>query len=400
MTNDTISDDGIDIAKARQRHPKAIEMARRGLELVRTKTTDQAPAVHEQPVGVYLDPARFETEVDVLFHQRALFVALSVELPQPGAFKTLEIPRFPLIVVRGQDGVVRAFLNTCRHRGSSLVQGTGLTRAFVCKYHGWAYDLDGKLRKVRAADNFGEPGCAGLIEVAAAERYGMVFARPRSLERDPSPIDVDEVLGDELAGQLEGWHLNLSEKVHAATVETASNWKLAVDTYLETYHFATLHKTTVAKTNFSDHAPFDVYGPHSLTAFLDRRIERLADQPEDQWRPLKHVQMVYVLFPNTIMTVMQDHVEYSMILPGRTHAENSMEHLYFSFPDFHAEDVHRSRFDNTQWILAEEDCPMAEEMFRNVEAGVLQTIRFGRNEPGLQHQYRGYEAALAEAARR
>jgi phenylpropionate dioxygenase-like ring-hydroxylating dioxygenase large terminal subunit len=288
---------------------------------------------------------------------------------------------------------LRAFVNICRHRGSSLVAGTGLTRAFVCKYHGWAYDLEGKLRRVRAAENFGDPACEGLLEVAAAERYGMMVVRPRLLSQDATSIDVEEFLGG-LAEQLDCWRLDVSQKIHSALVQTASNWKLAVDTYLETYHFATLHKTTVAKTNLSDHAPFDVYGPHSLTAFLNRTIARLAEQPEEQWAPLKYVQMVYVLFPNTIMTVMQDHVEYSMIFPGHTYQENSMEHVYFRWPEFDSEEVHDRRFETTQWILAEEDCPMAEEMYRNVAAGVLPMIRFGRNEPGLQHQYRGYREAL------
>jgi phenylpropionate dioxygenase-like ring-hydroxylating dioxygenase large terminal subunit len=180
-------------------------------------------------------------------------------------------------------------------------------------------------------------------------------------------------------------------------VVTASNWKLAVDGYLEPYHFASLHKTTVARYNNSNQATFDAYGPNAMSGFLGRRIDELGSIPEADWPLMRHVQLIYTLFPNVILSVMQDHVEYSQIMPGTTVDTNIMHHLYFRYPEWDAEEVHAKRFLNTQWILTEEDIPMAEEVHRNLRTGGLPTLVFGRNEPALQHHHRSIEAALRRA---
>lgn len=384
----------------RQRHSKALDVARRGLHLVTTRSNEQAESIYEQPAAVYLDAARQDAEIDVLFRQAPIFAGLSVEVPMPGSFKTLDIPRAPVVVSRLEDGSLRAFLNICRHRGAAVAYGTGSARAFVCKYHGWAYDLDGSLRKVRGGDNFGsiDRSCFGLTEVAVAERYGLIYVRATPLSRNPEPIDIESVLSG-LAPQFEEWafETGLAAPAIHEPVVTSSNWKLAVDGYLEPYHFASLHKTTVARYNNSNQATFDAYGPNSMSGFLGRKIDQLASVPEADWPVMRHVQLIYTLFPNVILSVMQDHVEYSQIMPGTTVDTNVMHHLYFRYPEWDAEDVHAKRFLNTQWILTEEDIPMAEEVHRNLRTGGLPTMVFGRNEPALQHQHRSIEAALRAA---
>jgi phenylpropionate dioxygenase-like ring-hydroxylating dioxygenase large terminal subunit len=113
---------------------------------VTTHTNEQADAIMERSAQVYLDPERHAQEVVALFLRRPIFAALSAEIPLPGSYKTLDIPRAPVIIARQADGTLRAFLNICRHRGAAVAYGTGAARSFVCKYHGWAYDLDGSLR--------------------------------------------------------------------------------------------------------------------------------------------------------------------------------------------------------------------------------------------------------------
>lgn len=401
MTLETTDTERRDGATARRRHPKALEMARRGLDLVQTRTNDLADAVYEQDVDKYLSTERFEREVDVLFHKNPVFAGFSVELPGPGTFKTLDLPRRPLIISRDDDGELHALFNVCRHRGSTLTTAaSGATRAFVCKYHSWTYDITGRLRRVRADQNFGDVDlpCTSLIRVAVAEKHGMIFVRATPLTEDDRPLDVDEILGD-LAPQLAAWRFDtLDVGPDQRTIDADANWKLCLDTHLETYHFSSLHKTTVAKSNNSDFTPFDTYGAHMLNAFTTRTIRRLEEQEEDEWQPLKAVQMVYVLFPGTIMTVMQDHTEYSMVLPRNGIRETKMVHRYFPWPEFQDQEVHQERFDKTFWILDAEDYPMAEEMQRNVELGALDHLLFGRTEPGLQHLHRTMDAALAEGS--
>jgi phenylpropionate dioxygenase-like ring-hydroxylating dioxygenase large terminal subunit len=384
----------------RQRHTKALEVARRGLDLIKNHTNDQAEAILEQPTSRYLDQARFDREKDVLFRRRPVFAGLSVELPKPGSYKTLNLPGCPLVIARQADGSLRAFVNACLHRGANVAYDAGSARTFVCKYHGWAYDLDGSLSKVRGGDNFGQldPSCNALAGVAVAEKYGLMFVRGTRLVDNPEPIDVDEVLCG-LGPQFAEWNFEtgLEQPAIHEPVTTASNWKLAVDGYLEPYHFASLHKTTVAKYNNSNQATFDTYGPHSLSGFLGRKVNELASMEEDEWPLMRHVQLIYVLFPNVILSVMQDHVEYSLLLPGKTVGQNIMHHNYFAYSDWTSAEVHQKRFHNTQWILTAEDIPVAEEVHRNISAGALATFYFGRNEPALQHFHQTIETEFDAA---
>jgi phenylpropionate dioxygenase-like ring-hydroxylating dioxygenase large terminal subunit len=384
----------------RQRHSKALDVARRGLAMVQNHTNDQADAVFVQPTSRYLDVDRFALEKDILFRRRPVFAGLSVELPTPGSYKTLDLPGCPLVITRQADGTLRAFVNACLHRGANVAYDAGSARTFVCKYHGWAYDLDGSLRKVRGGDNFGQldPSCSGLAQVAVAEKYGLMFVRGTRLAEDATPLDVDEILCG-LGPQFEEWNFEVQLEAPAIhePVVTASNWKLAVDGYLEPYHFASLHKTTVAKYNNSNQATFDTYGPHSMSGFLGRKVSELGHLPESEWPLMRHVQCIYVLFPNVILSVMQDHVEYSLLLPGRTVAENVMHHNYFAYSDWTSTEVHEKRFHNTQWILTAEDIPMAEEVHRNIAEGALEAFYFGRNEPALQHFHKTIESEFAAA---
>lgn len=375
----------------------ALNVARRGLELVANRTNEQADAIMERSAEVYLDPARHDQEIDTLFRHRPTFTALSIEIPMPGSYKVLDLPKAPVVITRQEDGTLRAFLNICRHRGAAVAYGSGAARTFVCKYHGWAYDLDGSLRKVRGGDNFGslDTSCFGLTEVAVAERYGLVYVRPTPLKLNPEPIDIDAALGG-LATQFEEWAFGTglaAPRIHEPVV-TRSNWKLAVDGYLEPYHFASLHKTTVARYNNSNQATFDAYDVNSVSGFLGRRIHELTDVAEEDWPVMRHVQVIYMLFPNVILSVMQDHVEYSQIMPGPTVDSNVMYHLYFQYPEWDVTEIHDKRFLNTQWILTEEDIPMAEEVHRNLASGGLPTLVFGRNEPALQHQHRSIDGVL------
>ncbi len=183
-------------------------------------------------------------------------------------------------------------------------------------------------------------------------------------------------------------------------IEVQSNWKLAVSTYLETYHFGVLHPRTVARTHFSDHATFDSYGANQLTGFVGREIARLKEQSETEWEPLRHLQFIYFLFPNTVLTVMRDHTEYFQTLPGDTLGESHTNYVYFTYPAhrFNSPDVANDRFDRELSILIEEDCPMAENMQRSVDSGSLKTFLFGRNEPGLQHFHRSIDIILNQQA--
>src|ERR1700722_2815760 len=110
------------------------------------RTTDQAPDILRIPGTRYTDKARWESEVNTIFKKRPLIVGFSAELPGKGTYKALQIAGVSLLLTRSSDGVARAFLNVCRHRGAIVAQpGQGAARGFSCPYHGWSYDTKGRL---------------------------------------------------------------------------------------------------------------------------------------------------------------------------------------------------------------------------------------------------------------
>ncbi len=101
----------------------------------------------------------------------------SAAIPDKGSYIARQSAGTPLVVVRGKDGQVRAFINACRHRGMQVASGSGCSRAFVCPYHAWVYDLDGKLKAIPGQEGFPglDPEEHGLVEVSACEKGGMVY---------------------------------------------------------------------------------------------------------------------------------------------------------------------------------------------------------------------------------
>jgi phenylpropionate dioxygenase-like ring-hydroxylating dioxygenase large terminal subunit len=145
---------------------------------------------------VYTDPDRLAGEVQTLFRGRPLVVALSADLVDTGDYVATEAAGVPLLLVRGEDAEVRAFLNICRHRGGRVASGRGRPgRAFKCPYHSWAYDLNGDLLgQPLARDAFEglDPAEFGLVAVPVVERFGVILVRLGSDE----PIDAGAELGE------------------------------------------------------------------------------------------------------------------------------------------------------------------------------------------------------------
>ena len=108
-------------------------------------TTDLGDTVWHEPVAHYHSQARFDAEI-ALLRSLPLPFCPSAALPEPGSYVARNAAGTPLLVVRGNDGVVRAFINACRHRGMQVASGSGCAKAFVCPYHAWTYGLEGNLK--------------------------------------------------------------------------------------------------------------------------------------------------------------------------------------------------------------------------------------------------------------
>lgn len=111
----------------------------------------------------YTDPELYQADLDLIWYRDWIFAATTAELPKPGAYVTLQLGAYPIVVVRGQDGEIRAFHNVCRHRGQRLcAKPAGQTVKLVCPYHQWTYETDGKLLWARDMGPEFDPAQHGL----------------------------------------------------------------------------------------------------------------------------------------------------------------------------------------------------------------------------------------------
>ena len=151
------------------------EILQRIFDHIDNKTTDLGNTVWKEPVENYCSRERFESEMALLRRLPVVF-CLSAMLPDKGSYIARKAAGTPLLVVRGDDGKVRAFINACRHRGMQVATGNGCARSFVCPYHAWTYGLEGELRHIPGHAGF--PGVElegnGLVEVSALESGGLV----------------------------------------------------------------------------------------------------------------------------------------------------------------------------------------------------------------------------------
>ncbi len=188
------------------------------------------------PASWYCDPALFDLERRTVFRRTWQGVGPLERLAGPGDYLSGEIVGEPFVVVRGADSELRAFFNVCRHHASCIVHGEGNVEQFVCPYHGWTYDLDGRLRKaprlggVRGFDR----DSAGLVPLEVAAWGPLAFVR---LASGSEPLA--ELLRP-LDGRVEAAGLRFTAR---RTYEIACNWKVYVDNYLDGgYHVDHLHK--------------------------------------------------------------------------------------------------------------------------------------------------------------
>ena len=142
-------------------------------------TTDLGDEVWREPVENYFSQKRFDAEIALLKTLPIPFCP-SAALIENGSYIARRASGTPLLVVRGEDGQVRAFINACRHRGMKVANGSGCKKkAFVCPYHAWTYSLDGSLKNIPGQDGFPNLDNAdyGLAEVSAIEKGGIVYVQ-------------------------------------------------------------------------------------------------------------------------------------------------------------------------------------------------------------------------------
>jgi len=203
---------------------------------------DGFPPLPDLPAGRYTDPMFYDLERELVWGKSWLLAGHLDEFVKGGDFKLWREIGAPVVIVRGHDGSLRAFYNTCRHRGGPLVrEARGNASHLLCLYHSWTYDLEGNLTFVPDAHEFPElRSCdRGLIALRCETWGNLVFVNP-----DLSAPPLHEYLGPivEECADLRFDELRL---VHQHHFNIACNWKVAMDAFQEVYHLKHIHPDTV-----------------------------------------------------------------------------------------------------------------------------------------------------------
>lgn len=358
-----------------------------------------ADGVMEVDASYYISAERLALEKEKLFGALPLLAGLTGDMPNVGDRLLFDFTGVPVFLIRGRDRQVRGFLNRCPHRGARLIESEEARPLITCPFHGWSFNDEG-----RAVAIPGEGGFDGMDEsfrcltpVPVVEWNGLIFVRPDSKAAE---IDIEGFLGS-FAPELAQLPLMKAEPVKATVMPVASNWKYALDTYGEGYHFAALHKDTLAPNFHSNVAVFDGFGPHHRINFPPKDYDTLVDKPDDAIEGLE-TGFVHFLFPNTILffgSVLPGdiHVQIFRLFPGDEPGQTVTQFKVYAVGGVKSEE-HRSMVemscDATTHVVTTEDYHAAALGYANLAANPdLKTV-FGRNEIALQHQHKAFAKFL------
>ena len=267
-------------------------------------TTDLGDTLWREPVSHYFSRARFDAEIALLRRSPIPFCP-SAALPEAGSFIARTASGTPLLVVRDNEGVVRAFINACRHRGMQVASGEGCSKTFSCPYHAWTYGLDGRLRGIPGEDAFPDIDKAthGLVPLSAREAGGIVYVQQQG--------DIDPEI---MAGARDYFAPGQAYFQNSEVTDDA-NWKLITETLLEGYHIKSLHNDTFYPFGYDNTNLVETFGNNSRIIYPFQRIEALRDLPPEQRRLDGVVTSLYHLFPNVSVAVLSKHTSLTIMEP-------------------------------------------------------------------------------------
>jgi nitrite reductase/ring-hydroxylating ferredoxin subunit len=368
-------------------------------------TTDLAPSLMENDPSAYVDSDHAEREKRELFLKLPLVAGLSQDIPRVGDILLSDDTDSPIIIVRQEDGGLLGFLNMCTHRGSRLISTSRnaacpVTNRLTCPFHGWTFDLAGGLCGLPGYQSFGSIDVSRhhLSRVPVSEWCGLVFVQATP---GTGTLDVEKYL-DSFAPELAQLELTRAAPLKSSVLHAKTNWKLALDTYCEGYHFARLHASTIGQTHYSNVAVFDGFEPHWRIYFPERSLARLLSLPESEWPDMEYGG-IHFIFPNTVIVAGSlesgaGFMRMFRIFPGSAPGEMTCHISSYVLADGAVEhppsDI-RSDQPDVESIVTQEDYQVAVDAYSNLaHAPPGFKLVYGRNEIALQAVHQSIRRAL------
>ncbi|MFY0660140.1 MAG: aromatic ring-hydroxylating dioxygenase subunit alpha [Shimia sp.] len=358
------------------------------------------------PNAHYTDPAVFAEETDALLKATWAGLAAASDVPDPGDAVPLTFLGMPLLLLRDKTGTVRVFNNVCRHRGMILVEEPRkIEGAIRCPYHSWCYATDGRLV---TTPHVGGPGqntdpnidraTLGLIEVRSHIWHDIVF------------INISggaPAFEEQHAALLSRWHAFDKPHIHGGTdsrftLDVATNWKLAVENYCESYHLPWVHPGLNSYSRLEDHynivepGQFSGQGTHvyrQLTSEDGTTFPDFANLPAFWDQGAEYV----ALYPNVLLGAQRDHA-FAIILEPLAHNQ-TREHVHLFYANQETNDALRAT-NAAQWKqVFEEDIFVVEGMQRGRSAPHFDGGRFSPAMDAPTHCFHDWVATRLQAHR-
>jgi len=353
---------------------------------------------HTLPAACYTDPRVFELEQATTFSRSWQLVARADQVAEPGRYVTAEVAGEPVVVVRGADGLLRAFFNVCRHHAAAVMtEPEGSAPHLRCPYHGWTYGLDGALR---GTPDFGgvcnfDKGKSGLQPVDVDEWEGFVLVR---LERGGQRFA--ELMGAQLVGEISRLELGTLSFMERRRYTLECNWKVFVDNYLDGgYHVPHLHQGLDSVLDYKAYTIEN--GPrHCLQS---SPLVAASAEPEVAAVRRGERALYYWLYPNTMINWYQGTMDVNIVRPLSASRTEVLFDFYFAdVASQEARERNRASIAVGQRIQ-DEDVAICASVQRGLRSRAYDTGRLSvRREAGehLFHRLLAADLGVSGSARR
>ncbi len=353
------------------------------------------------PAGRYTDAGFFELEQRRLWRRTWLYAGHVDQLPKAGSYFLWAHGSAPIVVMRGDDGNICAFYNTCRHRGAPILQkDEGVAGPLlVCGYHGWSYDRSGRQRAVTETRDWPQPPCKRDLVAVRCE----LFANWIFLCEDKEGESLDDFLAP-VSRYLQHLPLTDLRLVNRRAIPIKCNIKVLVENFLEAYHFKLLHSRTSDRIFDSQGTSIHLWrNGHSMMLSPNRR-EGWVDpgtvgMPEmaESTRIEREFNPSYSIFPNFIMPISPSGIPAVLLWP-KTLGTSVMEVLWFA-PDWGGGerdplwDTRIANFDR----IAEEDILFAEPMQASIASQGFVGVPLSYQERRIYHWHEEIDRRIGPA---
>lgn len=353
------------------------------LDLSSYKPTDDLAHAETLPAGWYTDPRMLELEKSRIFYKTWQPVGRVDQVRRVGDYFACEVVGQPLVISRGLDEKLRGYYNVCMHRAGPVALGQGNRKSLQCKYHGWTYDLDGKLTRApefEGVQNWAkEDVCLKPVQV---EEWGpWVFV---NLDMDAKPMG--ETYGPIQTEILsKGFDLGKMSLIERRDYVIDCNWKVYVDNYLEGYHLPIAHPGLFKELDY-DQYRVDTYRYYSSQYAPIRPVEGEVHDRRYVRTEAEAEALYYWIFPNVMLNVYLDNTSINIILPLGHDKTLTIFEWYFQQPGT------GEGWDSMQQIIAfsdqiqQEDIEICENVQKGLQSNAYDQGRFSvLRENGVHH---------------